>query len=153
MTRIAAAMTTHIGRAITCTKCGEGDGTMLRIEDAYVHQHCQDKEAGIERKPSPGRPMLCPKCGRELLNRRRGGRISIGKMQIRGGNKAILECECGYRKAVANPFGIRKLSEMERAKAAAQRKKTEMEAKHDADGDAKPNTSHSMQAQNRIPEA
>lgn len=108
---------------LVCFKCGKGNTTLrIWIDGQHICQECYDRQAGIERRPSPGRPVLCPKCGKELMNRRRGGRVSIGKMMLRSAT-AILECECGYRKTVANPFGIRQLSEMEMANAAAQRKK------------------------------
>ena len=95
------------GTVIKCSREAEKHGGPLRkVGDGYVCQVCWDEEHGIERKEAKGRPVLCPKCGAELMTRFRKGRVSIKSLSMKGGT-AILECDCGYKKTVQNPFGGR----------------------------------------------
>jgi len=98
------------GTAIKCSiEAKTHSGSLRRNGDGYVCQECWAREYGIERKEAKGRPTLCPKCGKVLMTRFRGGKVSISSMNMQGG-KAALKCECGYEKVVSNPFSGRKQS-------------------------------------------
>jgi len=95
------------GTAIKCDKEAEKhSGTLRKDGDGHICQSCYDEEHGIERKESEGRQITCPNCGKILMTRYRGGKVSIGSMKMTG-SKATLVCECGYKKIVDNPFGGR----------------------------------------------
>jgi len=98
------------GTVIKCSREAETHSRTLRKDgDSHVCQQCYDKEHGIERIEAKGRPVLCPKCGAELMTRFRKGRVSIKSLSMKGGN-AELECGtegCGYKKTIRNPFGGR----------------------------------------------
>jgi len=115
--------------SIKCSKEAEHhDGPLRRVSDEYVCQECWNKERGIEAKQAKGRPVICPDCGKVLMTKFKGGkgeraknsfskrvslamkrmkppsRISITSLSMKG-SKAILDCDCGYKKSIPNPFG------------------------------------------------
>lgn len=93
------------GTVIQCSREAEShSGPLRKVDGQWVCQQCLAEEQGIEVKKSPGRPVLCPRCGETLMTKYRGGRVSIKSLSMRG-KKAELTCKCGYKKTIKNPFG------------------------------------------------
>lgn len=125
--------------AIKCSRDAEHhSGTLRKDGDGYICQECYDKEHLIERKKSEGRPVRCPKCGETLMTRRRGGGVSITKLSMKGAT-ATLECDCGYRKTIKNPFGEKQQNRdevaMARLKAEAHKSTEKKEDNSGSQGD------------------
>lgn len=97
------------------------------VRGEWVCEQCWAQENGRELKKGAGRPVLCPRCGEELMTRHRGGGISIKSLSTRG-QKAVLACECGHEKTIKNPFGgpsDRNVVAFQRLQSEARRKKHE----------------------------
>jgi len=115
------------GTVIKCSREAESHRGGLRlVRGEYVCEECYARETGRELKKGAGRPVLCPRCGEELMTRHRGGGVSIKSMSMLG-NKAVLTCECGYKKTIKNPFG----GTRDRNEAARQRLQSEARRKHE----------------------
>jgi len=121
-------ITMTTGTAIQCSREAESHaGALRKVDGQWVCQQCWAEEQGIEVKKSPGRSVLCPRCGEVLMTRYRGGKISISSMSMKGG-KATLTCKCGYEKTIRNPFGgtrDRNEAARQRLQSEARRKKQE----------------------------
>jgi len=94
------------GTLIKCARCDNSASRKLEDGTDGCHE-CWAKEKGVVLPKSKGRPVRCPKCGNVLMTRFRGGKVNIGNMSLQG-DTATLDCECGYKKRVKNPFGGRR---------------------------------------------
>jgi len=93
------------GTVIQCSREAKSHrGGLMRVQGELVCEECRARENGHQLKRGAGRPVICPRCGEELMTRYRNGGVSVKSLSMHG-SKATLTCTCGHRKTIKNPFG------------------------------------------------